>query len=172
MESPGSKTYPSAVKYQLFFSAEEPLSNLFQDGGLLVASFLAGTILPGSSEAVLVSLLVLNPESATRFLVVATLGNTLGSLVNWAIGNYSGRYLLSNWKPLKSKRIARAYELMRRYGCWALLLSWFPFVGDALTLAAGLLRVPIVVFICIVAFGKFLRYFLVTQITLAVLPSG
>ena len=114
---------------------------------LFASSFLAATLLPGGSEAVLFATLKFHPESTAAALSVATLGNTLGGLSSYGIGR-----LLPQAKPLKH------LALVSRFGSPVLLLSWLPLLGDALCVAAGWLRVNVALATVFIAFGKFARY--------------
>ncbi len=130
-------------------------------GGLFLSAFLAATVLPFSSEVVLAALLSGSAHSAATLVAVATAGNTLGALTNWGLGRGFARFQGRRWYPLTPGQAARAETWFQRYGVWALLLSWFPIVGDPLTVVAGVLRVGIVPFLLLVATGKAARYVIV-----------
>jgi len=117
---------------------------------LFTSSFLAATLLPGGSEAVLFAVLKGYPESLWMALGVATLGNTLGGMVSFFMG-----WLLPVTQQLKH------VENLRRYGTPALLLAWVPLIGDALCLAAGWLRLNWWQAALFMAIGKFARYWAV-----------
>ena len=126
--------------------------------GLFLACFLAATVLPFQSEFVLVGLLVAGDRPWWLLLLVASVGNTLGSVVNWAMGRFLRRFEDRRWFPAKRKAMARAEGRYRRSGIWSLLLARAPFVGDPLTVVAGTLRARLVPFVLIVAVGKTARY--------------
>lgn len=109
--------------------------------GLLVTAFLAATILPGSSEALLATLVVQLPSSKLSLLLVATVGNTAGACVNWYLGRAAMNFGGSRWFPATIKHIERASRYLNRFGSWPLLFSWLPIIGDPLTVAAGVLRI-------------------------------
>lgn len=127
--------------------------------GLFLSSFLAATLLPGGSEAVLWGVLQLHPEQEAAALALATLGNTLGGMTSWACGRF-----LPRWQRLES--LPQMHHL-QRWGSPALLFSWLPLVGDALCLAAGWLRLHWLPCLLFMAAGKFARYWLVAQGALA-----
>src|SRR5688500_1367417 len=104
----------------------EPQASL---AALFASSFLAATVLPGGSEAVLFGVLRLQPDLAVQAIAVATIGNTLGGLSSYLLGR-----VLPQGRPLKG------LAAVRRYGSPVLLFSWVPIVGDALCVAAGWLR--------------------------------
>lgn len=116
-------------------------------GGLFLSSFLAATLLPGGSEAVLFGVLKLNAGLLWPALALATLGNTLGGMTSYLLGRF-----LPEQKP------SRALEWLRRYGSPALLLAWAPLIGDALCVAAGWLRLNAAHAVLFMAAGKLARY--------------
>jgi len=128
---------------------------------LFVISFLAATILPFSSELTLVGLIVTSNYDNLLLLIVASFGNVLGSVVNWALGFYSRNLTSKKWFPFKETQIEKSSKWFRKFGKWSLLFAWVPVLGDPLTLIAGLLRVKFLDFIILVAIGKVSRYLVV-----------
>lgn len=127
-------------------------------GGLFVTSFLAATILPMSSEAVLAGVSLTTTTDKLLLLAVATVANTLGSVLNWSFGRWGARFRDRPWFPVKPETYDKAAERFRRWGTWSLLLSWIPIVGDPLTLIAGAAGVRFLPFVVLVAIGKAARY--------------
>lgn len=119
-------------------------------GGLFLSSFLAATLLPGGSEAVLFGVLQINPGLLWPALALATLGNTLGGMSSYLLGR-----ILPERKP------AKWLNFMHRYGSPALLLAWVPLIGDALCVAAGWLRLNAVYAAVFMAVGKLARYLVI-----------
>ncbi|WP_127471710.1 YqaA family protein [Thiomicrorhabdus aquaedulcis] len=134
--------------------------------GLFLASFLAATILPLGSEVVL-SVLLLNGLDPVSLVAVATLGNVLGSLTNYALGFWGGTYLVSNVLKVPPAKLESAQQHFKTYGTWSLLLAWVPVIGDPLTVVAGLLKVNIGWFLLLVTVGKLARYIVVAFVTLS-----
>lgn len=134
---------------------------------LFMSALIAATILPMQSEAILVGLLVADGYSVILLLAVATVGNVLGSVINWYLGRHLLRYQDKRWFPASTQQLERAQEWYGRYGRWSLLGSWLPFVGDPLTLAAGVLREPISSFLILVTIAKAGRYIVLAAIILA-----
>lgn len=126
--------------------------------GLFASAFLAATILPLSSEVVLAALTVTDGADLAVLWAVASLGNTLGAVVNWGLGRFCLRWSDRRWFPVKPPELDRAQRWFTRYGVWTLLFAWVPIVGDPLTVVAGLLRVRLVWFVILVAIGKSARY--------------
>lgn len=125
---------------------------------LFASAFLAATLLPFPSEVTLAGLLQLGRVEPGLLWLVATIGNTLGSMVNWAMGRLALRYEGSPWFPVRRDRLARAQRWFNRFGIWTLLLAWLPVIGDPLALVAGLMRTPLVLTLALIAVGKALRY--------------
>ena len=113
------------------------------------------------SEALLVGLLASGTGDPLWLFTVATVGNTLGSTVNWAIGRGIARFGGRAWFPVSEQRYQAAERYFSRYGLWSLLFAWLPFIGDPLTVVAGALRVPLGRFLGLVAVGKAARYAMV-----------
>ncbi len=126
--------------------------------GLLAAGFLAATLLPLSSEAVLAGLVAVGGYDFALLWLTATLGNSLGAAVNWALGRYCLRWRDHRWFPLKAPALDRAARWFNRFGVWSLVMAWLPVVGDPLTFAAGVMRVNFWLFFALVAAGKGARY--------------
>tara|TARA_B000000460_G_scaffold226092_1_gene180797 strand:+ start:83 stop:520 length:438 start_codon:yes stop_codon:yes gene_type:complete len=136
--------------------------------GLFAVAFLAATILPAQSEAALVGLLVLGEQSPFTLVIVATTGNVLGSVTNWLLGGWIEHYRGRRWFPVSQRALERAKNWYRRWGRWSLLLSWAPLGGDAITVAAGVLREPFWSFVLLVTIAKGVRYIVLAAITLKV----
>lgn len=125
---------------------------------LFTSAFLAATLLPFPSEVTLAGLLVAGRGEAGMLWLVATIGNTLGSLVNWGIGRLALAFEGHRRFPLRRDRLARAQRWFNRFGVWTLLFAWLPVVGDPLALVAGLLRTPFFLTLALIAIGKATRY--------------
>lgn len=127
----------------------------FSLGALFLSSFLAATLLPGGSEAVLFGVLKLDGGLLWPALTLATLGNTLGGMTS---------YLLGRLLPRRDALPGLAW--VRRYGAAALLLAWAPLIGDALCVAAGWLRLNAFWVGVFMASGKLGRYLAVAYAAL------
>ena len=128
---------------------------------LFSISFLAATILPLSSELTLAGLMATSNYDNIFLLIVASLGNVLGSVVNWILGFYSRNLSTKKWFPFKDKQIEKSSKWFNKFGRWSLLFAWVPIIGDPLTLAAGLLRVKFIEFLILVTIGKVSRYLVI-----------
>ena len=137
------------------------LETLLSLGTMAASAFLAATILPFPSEATFAGLLQRGQVSPVFLLMVATIFNTLGSMVNWWVGKViadGGIDRLPQRLRPESATLERGEALFARFGWLALLFSWVPGIGDLGTIAAGLLRYPLARFAVLVGIGKFVRY--------------
>lgn len=134
------------------------MPEIFSYAGLFASAFLSATLLPGSSEAALLALLAMGRSDAVTLILVATVGNVLGSVVNWVMGRFLAHFRDRRWFPVNQRSYDLAIAWYGRYGMWSLLLSWLPIVGDPLTVVAGALRVDIRWFLILVTLGKAARY--------------
>ncbi|GHC61889.1 YqaA family protein [Limoniibacter endophyticus] len=134
-------------------------------GGLFLSALIAASLLPMQSEAVLVGLIYGGQLNVFLLVLVATVGNVMGSLINWFMGRRIEAYKNRSWFPATPQNLERAQSWYRRYGRWALLASWMPVIGDPITLVAGVLRESLPVFLVLVTLAKAGRY---TIIALAV----
>jgi membrane protein YqaA with SNARE-associated domain len=140
------------------------MADLAAYAGLFGIAFLAATIFPAQSEAVLVGMLLSDRYSVAALLAVATAGNVLGAAVNWLLGRGIERFRGRRWFPASEAGLERATRWYHRYGRWSLLLSWLPIGGDALTVIAGVLREPLWSFVAIVTIAKAGRYIVLAAV--------
>ena len=139
---------------------------MLSEWALFFSAFGAATLLPLQSEAVLVGLLVREPQAVFSLLLIATLGNVLGSIVNWLLGRGIEHLRERRWFPFTQAQLHKAQQRYQRYGQWSLLLSWMPVIGDPLTLIAGIMREPFWRFLALVTIAKAGRYAVLALITL------
>lgn len=131
---------------------------LFSYFQLLLFSFLAATILPFSSEILLSTMYMTGSFQTLNLLVIASLGNISGSIVNWYLGKKINLYQRKKWFPVSSDRLKKSEYYFQKYGLWSLLLSWVPIIGDPITLFAGILNVRFQIFVILVSISKISRY--------------
>jgi len=125
-----------------------------QLAALFGASFVAATLFPLPSEAALFAYLKAHPEHTALAVAVATVGNTLGGMTTYLIGR-----LLPN-----RQLDARALRLLHRWGAPVTALAWLPIIGDALSAAAGWLRVNWLAALGFMAAGRLSRYIVVAAL--------
>lgn len=133
--------------------------------GLFIAALAAATVLPMQSEAVLAGLLLAD-YSPWLVVTVASIGNVLGSVINWTLGRGIERFRRHRWFPVGDQTLERAQRWYKRYGKWSLLLSWAPVIGDPITVVAGVMREPFLVFLLLVSLAKVGRYLVLAAATL------
>jgi membrane protein YqaA with SNARE-associated domain len=141
------------------------MGDLATYGGLFAAALIAATILPMQSEAVLAGLILAGGHSTVLLVVVASVGNVLGSVVNWLLGRGIERFRDRTWFPVSAEKLDRAGRWYRRYGKWSLLASWLPIIGDPITIAAGVMKEPLATFLLLVTIAKLGRYALLALVT-------
>ena len=134
---------------------------------VFTVSFVSATLLPMGSEPVLFGYLKLNPDMFWVAILVATIGNTLGGMLDWLMGFGASKAHEKLLGP-KEHKLLKWFE---KLGPQALLLSWLPIVGDPLCAVAGWLRLPWLPCLVYMAIGKFLRYLTMTYALLMV-PDG
>jgi membrane protein YqaA with SNARE-associated domain len=138
--------------------------HLTEFAGLFAVTFLAATVLPAQSEILLAGMVLAEHYPAWALVAVASAGNVLGSVVNWVLGPFMARFEGRRWLPVGREQVAKAEGWYHRWGKWSLLLSWAPFIGDPLTVVAGVLREPLPVFLALVTVAKVGRYIAVAAL--------
>ena len=131
---------------------------------LFISSFLSSTILPGHSEIILTAFIFLKKYPIMNLIFFASIGNILGSILNWCIGYFLTNLKDRKWFPINKLQLTRASSWFLKYGKWTLFLSWVPIIGDPLTIIAGIFRVPIYTFIFIVSLAKTMRYVFISLV--------
>ncbi|MFW0700728.1 YqaA family protein [Pantoea sp. R13S299] len=135
------------------------MSDVLAYASMFGSSFLSATLLPGSSEALLIALLIAKKTSVYGLLLAASLGNTLGGLTNILIGRLLPLKRQGRWHDT-------AMTWLHRLGPAALLFSWLPVIGDLLCVLAGWLRFAWLPAMLFLAIGKTLRYIVIATATL------
>lgn len=135
------------------------MSDVLTYASMFGSSFLSATLLPGSSEALLIALLIAKKTSVYGLLLAASLGNTLGGLTNIFIGRLLPLKRQGRWHDT-------AMTWLHRLGPAALLFSWLPVIGDLLCVLAGWLRFAWLPAMLFLAVGKTLRYIVIATATL------
>ena len=135
---------------------------------LFISAFLAATILPAQSEAVLAFQISSAPDEIVMLIAIATFGNVLGAVVNWGLGMFATRYRDRAWFPVGRDKLERAEARYRKFGRYSLLLSWVPFIGDPITVVAGVLREPLWSFLVLVTIAKSSRYIIISMLVTGV----
>jgi len=127
------------------------------DWPLFFSALVSSTLFPGGSEALLLYRLHEGGD-AMALVLIATVGNVLGSLITYAMGRLGNEVVHRKWLRMDETKVARAEHWFGKYGQASLLFAWLPIVGDPLCLVAGLLKSPMLWFIVLVTIGKAARY--------------
>lgn len=129
---------------------------VFEIGGLFTSAFISSTIAPGGSEAVLAYMVAAGHYQVGLIVIVATIGNTLGSMTTWGLGVLASKKIPV--ATLLSPNKQKALDIVRKKGIWTLFFTWLPVVGDALCFAGGWLKLPFLQACLIILLGKCGRY--------------
>lgn len=125
--------------------------------GLFLGTFLAATIVPISSSALYIAVLVAT-KNPVACLIVGTLGNWLGSVSTYWIGRNGKWEWIEKWFKVQPEKLEQQKEKVDRYGIWLALLAWVPIVGDLITLALGFYKARPFGTMVLLLVGKFLRF--------------
>jgi membrane protein YqaA with SNARE-associated domain len=119
--------------------------------GLFAAAFAAATLFPLPSEAALFAYLKAHPEHTVLAICIATLGNTAGGMTTYLLGRLVPNRKIEN----------KAVRALQRWGAPITFFVWLPLIGDALSAAAGWLRVNWPAALAFMAAGRLSRYIVV-----------
>jgi membrane protein YqaA with SNARE-associated domain len=125
--------------------------------GMLLAAFLAGSVLPFSSEAVIVALMAAGLDP-WKLMLYGTIGNVLGSVVNYTIGRMGKMEWIEKYLHVKKKDLDKAHRFLAGRGAWMGFFAFVPILGSAITIALGLMRSNIVITFIAMTIGKIFRY--------------
>ena len=135
--------------------------------GMGLASFLAGTFVPFSSEAVMGALLVTTGMDPMITVMSGTIGNVLGSIFNYYIGRIGSVEQISRWMYVKEKRLIKTRDYVEKKGSWIALFSFLPAFGTAISISLGILRANVWGVLLWTFIGKFVRYVIVAYSVMA-----
>lgn len=126
--------------------------------GMLLTGFLAGSVFPFSSEAVMVGLLATPGMEPWGLVVYGTVGNVLGSVFNYGVGRLGRPEWIESWLKIKPEKMERARRFMAGRGAWMGFFAFVPVLGSAITVTLGLMRANIAITLLSITIGKFMRY--------------
>ncbi len=135
--------------------------------GMAIASFLAGTFIPFSSEAVMGALLATSSMDPMLTIISGTAGNVSGSMVNYYIGSLGDPDKISKWFKIKERRLRQAQNYVEKHGSWMGFFAFLPILGTAISVALGMLRANVAGVFLSTLTGKFLRYLIVAYSVIA-----
>lgn len=131
--------------------------------GMLLAAFLAGSVLPFSSEAVMVGLMAAKLDP-WLLMTYGTVGNVLGSVLNYSIGRLGKTEWFERYLHVSPRSMDRARRFMRGHGAWMGFFAFVPLLGSAITILLGLMRANIVITFISITLGKLFRYLLLIYV--------
>ena len=126
--------------------------------GMLLTAFLAGSVFPFSSEAVMLGLLALPDIDAWTLVVYATVGNALGGMFNYCVGRLGKLEWIERWLKISPEKMERAQRFMAGRGAWMGFFAFVPILGSAITVTLGLMRANVVISLVSMTIGKLLRH--------------
>lgn len=129
--------------------------------GMLITAFLAGSVFPFSSEAVMLALLATPGIEPWPLVLYATIGNVLGSMFNYCVGRMGKTEWIEKYLKIKREKMERAERFMAGRGAWMGFFAFVPVLGSAITVTLGLMRANVLITLISITLGKFLRYFLI-----------
>lgn len=128
--------------------------------GMLISAFLAGSIFPLSSEVVMLALLAAGLDP-WQLVIYGTIGNVLGSMLNYGIGMLGRIDWIEKYLHVNKKELDRAKRFMAGRGAWMGFFSFLPVIGEGITIVLDLMRSNVAITVISVIIGKFLRYALI-----------
>jgi len=138
--------------------------------GLFTVSFLSATLLPLASEVFVLTMPALG-FNVWLVLLFASLGNILGSVINYFVGLKGAAFVLSRYFHTPQNQLNQAKKMIRKWGAPVLFFSWVPVIGDPLTVVAGIFSVRLPRFLFWVSAGKLLRYLFILGILKKLFPG-
>ena len=124
---------------------------------MFVAAFIAGSVFPLSSEVVLTALMLAGLDPWHLF-IAASIGNTGGSMFNYAIGTLGKMEWIERYLHVEPQKMQRAQLWIQRYGVWMGLFSSLPFIGSVIAVTLGFVRANPWLSFLTIAIGKVFRY--------------
>lgn len=125
--------------------------------GMLLAAFLAGSFFPFSSEAVMVGLMTTGLDPWV-LMVYGTIGNVLGSVVNYYVGRLGKMEWIEKYLHVKKKNLDKAHRFVDGHGAWMGFFAFLPILGSAITIVLGLMRSNVFITFVAITLGKLFRY--------------
>jgi membrane protein YqaA with SNARE-associated domain len=134
----------------------EALIDSFGYFGLFIVSLLSASILPLAASVALAGMVALG-YNPVAIVLVATIGSTVGALINYFIGREGGDFIFSRFQKIDQSTLRRAEQFFEQRGAVTLGFSWLPFIGDALTVVAGAVHTDLRIFLLWVTLGRAVR---------------
>ena len=125
--------------------------------GMFLSALIAGTVVPFSSEAVLVALISmgLNPIGC---ILAATAGNMIGGMTCYWLGSLGNMLWIEKYFGVNKKKLERAERFVKGRGAWMAFFMFIPFLGEAIGVVLGLMRANVWITAIAMFLGKSFRY--------------
>lgn len=134
-----------------------PILESYGYWGLFLAGFIAGSVFPWSSEAIMLALQAAGLDPV-GLVLYGTVGNVLGSMFNFWVGHLGRIDWIEKYLHVKKESLDKAERFMRGHGAWIGFFAFLPIIGSAITILLGLMRANVLISVTSITLGKFLRY--------------
>ena len=128
--------------------------------GMLIASFIAGSVFPFSSEAVMLAMLAAGVDP-WELVITASIGNVAGSMFNYGVGRLGRLDWIEKYLHVKKESLDRAQRFMGGHGAWMGFFAFLPILGSAISILLGLMRANIIITLISITLGKVMRYLII-----------
>ena len=128
--------------------------------GMLIASFIAGSVFPFSSEAVMLAMLAAGVDP-WELVITASIGNVAGSIFNYGVGRLGRLDWIEKYLHVKKESLDRAQRFMGGHGAWMGFFAFLPILGSAISILLGLMRANIISTLISITLGKVMRYLII-----------
>lgn len=128
--------------------------------GMLIASFIAGSVFPFSSEAVMLAMLAAGVDP-WELVITASIGNVAGSMFNYGVGRLGRLDWIEKYLHVKKESLDRAQRFMGGHGAWMGFFAFLPIFGSAISILLGLMRANIIITLISITLGKVMRYLII-----------
>ena len=130
--------------------------------GMLIASFIAGSVFPFSSEAVMLAMLAAGVDP-WELVITASIGNVAGSMFNYGVGRMGRLDWIERYLHVKKESLDRAQRFMGGHGAWMGFFAFLPILGSAISILLGLMRANIAITLTSITLGKVMRYAIIAS---------
>ncbi|MDD4819778.1 MAG: DedA family protein [Flavobacteriales bacterium] len=135
--------------------------------GLFVSAFIAGTVVPFSSEVVIVAVIAMGVDPWVALLAAAT-GNILGGMTTYFMGYFLELKKVLRYFKVKQEKIDRMYPYAHKYGFILGLLGFVPLMGNVVMITLGSLRSSWIGTLMTTSVGRTLRYYLIVFVQMQI----
>lgn len=131
--------------------------------GLFISALLAGSVVPFSSELVLVALVKLGLDP-TACLISAALGNTAGGMTCYYMGRLGKISWIEKYFKVKKEKIDKMVNFLQGKGALMAFFAFLPALGEVISIALGFMRSNVLLTVSSMLAGKLIRYILLLYV--------